>query len=85
MSLFIFNDPDNFWMCPFDPNHKVLAKRFQYHLVRCAKANPTIRRVKCVFNASHLMRPDELIKHMSTCPDSAVLSGLAKLGMYTTF
>ncbi len=24
-------------LCPYDPNHKVLAKRFQYHIMRCAK------------------------------------------------
>jgi hypothetical protein len=24
-------------LCPYDPNHKMLAKRFQYHVMRCAK------------------------------------------------
>lgn len=24
-------------LCPYDPNHRVLAKRFQYHIMRCAK------------------------------------------------
>jgi hypothetical protein len=24
-------------LCPYDPVHKVLAKRFQYHIMRCAK------------------------------------------------
>ena len=28
-------------LCPYDPNHKVLAKRFQYHIMRCAKVDQT--------------------------------------------
>ncbi|CAF1082465.1 unnamed protein product [Didymodactylos carnosus] len=79
MSLFC--DPDDFWLCPFDTNHKVLAKRFQYHLMRCAKANPHIRRVKCSFNATHLTTPEELIKHMSQCPDNGAVHNASAAGL----
>lgn len=98
----------DFWRCPIDLNHQVLAKRFQYHIRRCTivswdhflgifnrkqvfafaliyffQANPHIRRVRCVFNANHLTTPDDLLHHMSTCPDaistSTVLIGLSDI------
>ncbi|CAF0720928.1 unnamed protein product [Adineta ricciae] len=62
--------PDDFWRCPIDLNHQVLAKRFPYHIRRCLLANPHIRRVRCVFNANHLTTPQDLLHHMSTCPDA---------------
>ncbi|CAF1284436.1 unnamed protein product [Adineta steineri] len=75
--------PDDFWRCPIDLNHQVLAKRFQYHIRRCMIANPHIHRVRCVFNASHLTTPSNLLAHMSTCPDalttSTVLIGLSDI------
>ncbi|CAF3809361.1 unnamed protein product [Rotaria sordida] len=75
--------PDDFWRCPIDLNHQVLAKRFQYHIRRCMIANPHIRRVRCVFNANHLTTPNDLLAHMSTCPDainrSTVLIGLSDI------
>ncbi|CAF3710705.1 unnamed protein product [Rotaria sp. Silwood1] len=75
--------PDDFWRCPIDLNHQVLAKRFQYHIRRCMIANPHIRRVRCVFNANHLTTPNDLLIHMSTCPDainrSTVLIGLSDI------
>lgn len=79
MSLYC--DPDDYWLCPYDPNHKVLAKRFQYHIMRCAKAYPHIRRVKCSFNATHLTAPSELFKHMSTCPDNQAVHDAIARGM----
>ncbi|UJR21676.1 hypothetical protein I4U23_024753 [Adineta vaga] len=75
--------PDDFWRCPIDLNHQVLAKRFQYHIRRCMIANPHIHRVRCVFNANHLTTPHDLLDHMSTCPDaintSTVLIGLSDI------
>ena len=86
-------------LCPYDPNHKVLGKRFQYHIIRCAKvrrrssphcsflsirrfqANPHIRRVKCSFNATHLTTPEEIFKHMSTCPDNQAVHDAIAVGM----
>ncbi|CAF4742942.1 unnamed protein product, partial [Rotaria magnacalcarata] len=70
-----------FRLCPYDLNHKVLAKRFQYHIMRCAKANPHIRRVKCSFNATHLVTPSELYKHMSNCPDNQTVHDAIARGM----
>jgi hypothetical protein len=83
--------------CPYDRSHKVLAKRFQYHIIRCAKVNdmstsdtftidccqayPHIRRVKCAFNATHLTAPNDLFKHMSTCPDNQSVHDAISLGM----
>ncbi|CAF4706548.1 unnamed protein product [Rotaria sp. Silwood1] len=77
----VYCDPDDYWLCPYDLNHKVLAKRFQYHIMRCAKANPHIRRVKCSFNATHLTTPNELFKHMSTCPDNQTVHDAIARGM----
>ncbi|CAF3549666.1 unnamed protein product, partial [Adineta steineri] len=79
MSLYC--DPDDYWLCPYHPDHKVLAKRFQYHIMKCAKANPHIRRVKCSFNATHLITPNELFKHMSTCPDNQAVHDAIAQGM----
>ena len=30
-------DPDEEFICPYDPVHKVIAKRFPYHVMKCRK------------------------------------------------
>jgi len=82
ITMSFYCNPDEFWKCPFDSNHKVLAKRFPYHLERCQRANPHIRRVKCCFNATHVTMPEDLLKHMATCADGgqAVSVGLTDMG-----
>ena len=31
------NDPNELLICPYDPAHRVAAKRFPYHLQKCRK------------------------------------------------
>ena len=37
MTSSVENDPDALKICPYDPVHKVKAKRFPYHLEKCRK------------------------------------------------
>ena len=32
-------DPDELFVCPYDPIHRVAAKRFPYHLMKCRKVS----------------------------------------------
>ena len=33
------NDPNELLTCPYDPVHRVAAKRFPYHLQKCRKVS----------------------------------------------
>lgn len=33
------NDPNELKICPYDPVHRVSAKRFPYHLAKCRKVS----------------------------------------------
>lgn len=52
-----------------------------YNISYISQANPHIRRVKCSFNATHLVTPSELYKHMSTCPDNQTVHDAIARGM----
>jgi len=36
-SINVENDPNELKICPYDPVHRVSAKRFPYHLAKCRK------------------------------------------------
>jgi len=59
--------------CPYDPSHRVHAKRFLRHIMKCQKNYPNARMQKCPFNATHII-PDEMYTaHLENCPDKAWL------------
>ena len=36
-------DPDSYFICPYDPIHKIIAKRFPYHVMKCRKVSQGLR------------------------------------------
>lgn len=63
------NDPLELLTCPYDPVHRVAAKRFPYHLQKCRKQYSSQGWANCPFNARHEVPIEELDYHVSTCPD----------------
>ena len=41
-SMNVENDPNQLKICPYDPVHRVSAKRFPYHLAKCRKVRNAI-------------------------------------------
>lgn len=62
-------DPDRLMVCPYDESHRIKAKRFQHHLLKCRKNHPDKDFVTCPFNAKHVMLRHEIRYHVSRCPD----------------
>lgn len=63
------NDPNELLICPYDPVHRVAAKRFPYHLQKCRKQYSSAGWTNCPFNARHEVPVEELDYHMSICTD----------------
>ncbi|CAG2118294.1 unnamed protein product [Medioppia subpectinata] len=61
---------DELKTCPYNPLHKVAARRLQMHIVKCSQnpANPQL--ADCPFNALHKVRPEDLQKHIHECRDN---------------
>lgn len=66
-------DPEELMICPFDEVHKIKAKRFQHHLLKCRRNHPDKDFVSCPFNAKHLMLRSELKHHVIRCPDRSAI------------
>lgn len=60
-------------ICPYDPVHRVAAKRFPYHLQKCRKQYSSIGWANCPFNARHEVPKEELDYHVSICPDKDII------------
>ncbi|XP_042555139.1 gametocyte-specific factor 1-like, partial [Dipodomys spectabilis] len=72
-------DPERLLPCPYDKGHKVMARRFPYHLVKCRKNHPDIaaKLATCPFNARHLVPRDEFRKHIANCVDKTCIEDFA--------
>lgn len=46
--------------CPYNNAHQILPRRFQRHLVKCARQHPHIKLEVCPFNASHRIVSEKL-------------------------
>lgn len=66
-------DPDRLLVCPYDESHRIRAKRFQHHLLKCRQNHPDKDFVTCPFNAKHVMLRHEIRHHVSRCPDRSVI------------
>ncbi|KXJ18451.1 Gametocyte-specific factor 1 [Exaiptasia diaphana] len=62
-------DKNEEYVCPYDPVHRVSAKRFPIHLTKCRKSHNAEKYVSCPFNQRHQVPELELAYHISTCPD----------------
>ena len=62
-------DPEKLLVCPYDEVHRIKAKRFQKHLLKCRENHPEKDFVTCPFNAKHVMLRSEFRHHVSRCPD----------------
>lgn len=62
---------DEMLSCPFNPAHKILASRMQYHITRCAVHYPGW--AVCHYNACHRVPQDKLSEHIRNCPDRKIM------------
>ncbi|PFX20914.1 uncharacterized protein LOC111336287 [Stylophora pistillata] len=67
MTSNVENDPNALKICPYDPVHKVRAKRFPYHLEKCRKQYASAGWKQCPFFARHEIPVEELEYHLSIC------------------
>lgn len=47
-------------VCPYNSAHVVMKARFVTHLLRCEKNHPNSELVKCPFDLTHRVMPDQL-------------------------
>ncbi|KAM4815682.1 gametocyte-specific factor 1-like [Thomomys bottae] len=68
-------DPNRLLPCPYDKSHKIMARRFPSHLVKCRMNHPGIaaKLATCPFNARHLVPRDEFRKHIANCVDKTCI------------
>nr|CAB3261306.1 uncharacterized protein LOC100176891 [Phallusia mammillata] len=66
-------DKDELFVCPYDPVHRITAKRFVRHILKCQKNHPKSNKKICPFNARHIIPKPELQMHISMCPDKRLL------------
>eukprot|EP00800_Vazella_pourtalesii_P018801 TRINITY_DN6161_c0_g1_i3.p1 TRINITY_DN6161_c0_g1~~TRINITY_DN6161_c0_g1_i3.p1 ORF type:complete len:627 (-),score=148.32 TRINITY_DN6161_c0_g1_i3:88-1968(-) len=61
-------DPEELVVCPYDPVHRVAAKKLPYHINKCRKHYDQHGEYKtCPFNARHIIPAPEFQYHMETC------------------
>ncbi|XP_015591120.1 uncharacterized protein LOC107265803 [Cephus cinctus] len=58
--------------CPYDPSHRIRRYKMPMHLVKCEKNHRASGKVRCPYNAVHIVDPVEYQAHLSTCLDYAI-------------
>ncbi|XP_071803898.1 uncharacterized protein [Asterias amurensis] len=66
-------DPDMLLNCPYDLAHRILAKRFPYHVMKCRKNHILANMSICPFNARHIIPISELRHHVANCLDRSTI------------
>lgn len=46
--------------CPYDKHHRILKHRMQLHLIKCRRNHPSVNKVICPFNVTHVLNEPEL-------------------------
>ncbi|XP_071451562.1 uncharacterized protein [Hetaerina americana] len=62
--------------CPYNPSHRILRARFQYHLVKCRRNlrdRAVEEKVICPLDATHHVNKEELAEHMKVCPNRKIV------------
>ncbi|GBP39220.1 Gametocyte-specific factor 1 [Eumeta japonica] len=52
--------PDDLLTCPYNKAHQVERSRIQFHLEKCRKQHPNEQKIKCPFDATHVINRAEL-------------------------
>ena len=68
-----FPDKEEYYRCPFDDTHQILAKRWVRHIARCRVNFPHLDVKTCSFNARHIVPADKFDQHMAGCPDRMII------------
>ncbi|XP_038052173.1 uncharacterized protein LOC119724926 [Patiria miniata] len=66
-------DPEQYVICPYDKVHRILAKRYPYHIMKCRKNHRGAKKHFCPFNARHIIPVSELRHHVANCPDRSTI------------
>ena len=67
-------DPEELVICPYDPVHRVAAKKLPYHISKCRKQYDKNGEYKtCPFNARHVIPAPEFHYHMETCDSKGAI------------
>ncbi|XP_076628029.1 uncharacterized protein LOC143345109 [Colletes latitarsis] len=60
----------DYTQCPYDKSHRIIRGRLQTHLVKCAKNYPEGNKLVCIFDASHIVDPQNYENHLKECENS---------------
>ncbi|XP_061872748.1 gametocyte-specific factor 1-like isoform X2 [Colius striatus] len=68
-------DPEILIQCPYNKHHKIRARRFPYHLVKCQKSHPEVAQqlATCPFSARHLVPQADLRDHIMKCSERRLM------------
>ncbi|XP_039263964.2 uncharacterized protein LOC120339828 [Styela clava] len=73
MQTTMSSDKDELFICPYDPVHRVAARRYIRHIIKCRRNFPLVEKAVCPFNARHVVPKPELRHHLSCCPDARMI------------
>lgn len=62
-------EPEGLQICPYNPQHRIPLRRFQYHLASCRRKNPkkAKKMASCKYNACHVFPIKKLEEHEAAC------------------
>ena len=56
--------------CPYEKTHRIRNSVLPYHLVRCGRNNISTTRIRCPFDAFHIIEETEFESHVMNCASS---------------
>ncbi|KAJ8778156.1 hypothetical protein J1605_013872 [Eschrichtius robustus] len=80
-------EPEALEICPYNSQHRIPLRRFQYHLASCRRKNPqkAKKMASCKYNACHVLpiekleEPEAACVNRSTVEEEDSLSPLKKV------
>ncbi|XP_058893870.1 gametocyte-specific factor 1-like isoform X2 [Kogia breviceps] len=62
-------EPEALEICPYNPQHRIPLRRFQYHLASCRRKNAqkAKKTASCRYNACHVFPIKQLEEHEAAC------------------
>ena len=61
---------DKIVTCPYEKTHRVRKSVLPYHLVRCGRNNTSSTKIRCPFDAFHIIEGTEFESHVMNCASS---------------